>query len=236
MRNALIMPIVAATLLALSTAVWADDERRQISVNGTATVMAQPDIARISMSVVERNKSLAAAQSAVSATTTALLAVFDGLRIDRKYIDTSGLNIRPDYRWNRTAEEQELIGYVVERQIMVELRDLDNLGELMERVVEAGANQISPPQFDNTRRTQLHREALADAVRDARANADIMAAAAGTGIGPVINISGGAQRPQPRPMMRAMAADAMAESASESYVAADIRFVANVNIVYELTP
>ncbi|MBT8421618.1 MAG: SIMPL domain-containing protein [Gammaproteobacteria bacterium] len=228
--------LIALILLAANTVALADDNPRTVSVSGKATVTAQPDIARISMSVVERNKSLNVAQQSASATTAKILRLLDRLKIDRKRIDTTGLNIRPDYRWNRTSEQQELIGYVVERQIMVELRDLDNLGKLLEGAVEAGANQVSPPGFDRTDRAELHRRALADAIRDARANADVMVAAAGAEIGNVMTISSSGMPSQPRPMMRAMAADAVAESAEASYVTGDIRFEAFVNIVYELAP
>jgi len=51
----------------------------------------------------------------------------------------------------------------------------------------------------------------------------------------VMTISSGGMPQQPRPIMRAMAADAVAESAAESYVAGDIRFEAFVSIVYEIT-
>jgi len=230
-----LLSLVITGLMFTALPARADDDTRQIAVTGTASVSAQPDIARISMAVVERNESLGTAQQAVSATTGKALELFAALDIERKYIDTAGLVIRPDYRWNRAAEEQELIGYVVERRIMVELRDLERLGELLEGAVKAGINQVSPPQFDHSKRPDLARQALADAVGDARANADAMAAAAGIEVGDVISISSSQRTPPPRPMMRAMAADAMAESAAESYVAGDIRFEASVSIVYELT-
>lgn len=232
-----LVPFSAAALLMVSFCAQADDDDpRQITVNGRATVTTQPDIARISMTVVERNESLGAASEAIAATTGRVLDLLDRLNIDRKHIDTTGVMIRPNYRWNRTAEEQELLGYIIERQINVELHELEKLGVVIERSVEAGVNQMTPPNFDHTKRTELHREALASAVRDARANADVMAEAAGAKVGTVLQISGGASMPQPRPLMRAMAADSMAESAAETYVAGDIRFEANVNIVYEIAP
>ena len=237
MRTRTMAPQVLVTLVLLifSAVALADEDTRSISASGKASVTAPPDIARISMAVVERNESLNTAQQAASATSGKILALLDKLGIERKHIDTTGLNIRPDYRWNRAAEKQELIGYVVERRIMVELRDLDNLGQLLEGAVDAGANQVSPPTFDHTERAALQRRALADAVRDARANADVMVAATGAELGDVMTISSGGMPQQPRPIMRAMAADAVAESAAESYVAGDIRFEAFVSIVYEIT-
>ena len=226
--------ITALAVLSISCAAFAGDEQRQISVNGNASVTAQPDIARISMAVVERNKSVSVAQQAASAVSEDILRLVERLGIERQYIDTTGLNIRADYRWNRESNEQELVGYIVERRISVELRDLDNLGKLLEGAVEAGANQVSPPQFDHTDRAGLHRRALADAVRDARANAAAMVAAADAELGDVISIRSGAGAPPPQPMMRAMAAGAVADSAAESYVAADMRFEAAVSIVYEI--
>ena len=58
------------------------------------------------------------------------------------------------------VEEQELRGYIAERQLTIEIDDLDKLGALVEGAVAAGVNQVSPPQLDSSKRKETYRQAL----------------------------------------------------------------------------
>ena len=228
---------VAIILLAFSAsgAARADDDSRTISVNGTGHVTVPPDMARLSMSVIERDPSLQVAQQAVADVTARILKLLDGLGIDRNKVNSTGATVRPNYRWDRQKEEQELIGYIAQRQIEVEIRDLASLGKIVEGAVRTGANQVSPPVLDSTRRRDAYREALANAATDARKNAATLADTLGVKLGPVIEVNAGGRPPPPQPMMRAQVAMATRdESAPATYNAGDIRFDASVSAVFML--
>ncbi|MEJ2139681.1 MAG: SIMPL domain-containing protein [Gammaproteobacteria bacterium] len=226
-RFSLVLLLLAGPALA--------DEQRIITVTGTGVATVAPDLAHVRMSVVERNASLAAAQEAAGAVTARALTLTDRLGIAREQVNTTGASARPDYRWNRETEQQELIGYVAERMIEVELRDLDRLGELIEGAVKAGVNQVQPPELDSTKRRDTYRAALALAAEDARANAAALATALDARLGAVVSLNaanGG--NPPPQPMLRMQADMAMAENAAQSYSAGDIRFEATLHAVFEL--
>ncbi len=229
---------IALLLTAASTFAVADDAtERTVAVSGSAFVTVEPDIARINMSIVERDASPSAAQAAAGESVNKVLKLLEKLAIERKYINTTGAMIRPDYRWNRSTEEQELLGYVVERNISVELRELEKLGPLIEQVTLAGVNQLSPPQLDSSTRRDAYRDALAKAFKDAQENAARLAGAAGEKLGRVLSINSSSMPVMPMPRMRAQSAALMADSsgAEESYVPGEIRFDAQVSVVYELT-
>ena len=212
---------------------WADSERT-VTVSGSGYVEVKPDIARINMAVIERNPSLEYAQQAVANVTVAVLKQIDELGIDRKLITTIGATVRPDYRWDRDKEQQELIGYVAERNIQIELADLDKLGLLIEGAVKAGVNQVSPPVLDYRERNNALRQALTRAAEDARSNATTIARALNTKLGKVVEISTVTGLPGPQPMFR-MQAEAMAvDAGSQTYNAGNIRLDANVTAVFEL--
>jgi uncharacterized protein YggE len=143
--------------------------------------------------------------------------------------------VQPDYRWNDKDSQRVLLGYVVNRQIEVELRDLDQLGALLERAVTAGANQIGEARLDSIKRKELERDALARAVADARLNAEALARAAGVALGPVRTLSASAEPPvMPLYRERAMMSQAADQSAEQTYGSAEMKFTATVNAQYDL--
>lgn len=230
-RFSICLPLLIALF---SSQALAGDEN-SVTVSGIGVATVAPDIARVQMSVVERNASLETAQQAAADATARVLDLTDRLGIDRAQVNTTSASVRPDYRWINDRRERELIGYIAERRIEVEVRDLDKLGELIEGAVKVGVNQVRSPVLDSTQRRETYRRALALAAEDARANATTLAAALDTGVGEVIAIdaNGGHNQP-PRPMMAMSADAAMAEVAPETYSAGDIRFEVRLTAVFEL--
>ena len=222
-------------LLCMGTSAMADEQMRTITVNGTGTAQVEPDRATVRMSIIAREPTLDAAQEQVARVANAVLRMTDRMDIDRDKVDTTGASVRPDYRWNRDKEEQELRGYIAERQLAVELDELDKLGAVIEGAVKAGVNQVSPPQLDSSRRKDTYRLALRAAADDARANAEQLADTLDARLGKVISVSSSANMPRPPVPLAAGARMMAAESdAAESYNPADLRFDAVVTVVFEL--
>jgi uncharacterized protein YggE len=229
--------LAAAMFLCVGTVAAADAPQRLVSVSGTGEVKAQPDMAYVTIGVEARKPTLEAARSEVNAAVERLLTLFRDLKIDPKHVDSTRLQVQPDYRWDEKTQQQVLLGYVVNRQLDVQLHDLDRLGSLLERAVSAGANQVGGARLDSSRRDELEREALTKAVQDARLNADTLARAAGVKLGPVQSLSASNGSP-PMPMYaeRAMVAAAppMADAAEKSYQSAEMNFRASVSAQFEL--
>ena len=107
-----------------------------------------------------------------------VLALTRELKIEPKLVNSTRLQVQPDYRWDEKESRQVLLGYVVSRQVEVELQDLDRLGTLLEKSASAGVNQVGAR--GSTRRGARNWSARPDqAVDDARLNADALARAAG---------------------------------------------------------
>jgi hypothetical protein len=229
--------LMAASMLATAgIATAAEAPLRLVSVTGSGEVKAQPDMAYVTLGMEARRPTVAAARTEVNATVERILALTRELRIDPKFVDSTRLQVQPDYRWDEKASKQVLLGYLVSRQVDVELRDLDRLGTLLEKSVTAGVNQVSGARLDSSRRKELEREALTQAVDDARLNADALARAAGAKLGPVQSISIAGMMPEPRYAERAMsvAAAPMADAAEQSYQPSEMKFTANVSAQFEL--
>lgn len=226
--------LVLAVALMLSPVALAQQELRTITVSGSGSSSVMPDRANVQMSVVARSATLGEAQRTAAEVTGKVLEMTDSLGIDRDQIDTTGSSVRPDYRWNKEREEQELRGYIVDRQMNVEVQDLDKLGALVEGALELSVNQVYPPQLDSSNRREAYRTALAAAAKDAQANAKQLAEALGASVGEVLQITTVSQPAPPMPYMRATASLAMDQGAPETYNAANLEFDATVTAVFEL--
>jgi hypothetical protein len=230
-----------AALLALALAPLAahagDDARpRTVSVTGSGEVSAEPDMAYITLGVEARKPTMAEARAEVAKTVDRVLALTRDLRIDPKYVNATRLQVQPEYSWNEKDRKRLLLGYLVSRQVQVELRDLEQLGPLLERAVDAGVNQVGDPVLDSSRRKALEREAMSKAVADARLNAETLAGAAGAKLGPIRTLNGSASAP-PMPMYRqavAMADMAAAPPPEATYQPGEMKFSAMVSAEFDL--
>ncbi|MGB7904514.1 MAG: SIMPL domain-containing protein [Steroidobacteraceae bacterium] len=229
--------LMAASMLASAgVATAAEVPLRLVSVTGSGEVKAQPDMAYVTLGVEARRPTLAEARTEVNATVERIMALTRDLKIEPKFVDSTRLQVQPDYRWDEKASQQVLLGYVVSRQVDVELHDLDRLGTLLEKSVSAGVNQVGGARLDSSRRKELERAALAQAVDDARLNADALARAAGAKLGPVQSLNTTGMMPVPMYAERAMtvAAAPKADGAAESYQPSEMKFTANVSAQFEL--
>ncbi len=230
------MPKLAALLLILLCAVAsADDVARTISVSGVGTVETPPDRAMLSLSIDARESTVAAAQKRAAEVAGRVLELADEMDIPKNRVDTMSATVRPEYRWNRDREVQELIGYVAQRRMRIEIHDLEKVGIAIERAVEAGVNEISPPRLTSSKSRDAYRDALEKAADDARQNAERLAASLGLELGAAIQVNAGIPIRPPVPMGRAEALG-VSDAAPQTYNAGDLSVTANVSVVFETSP
>jgi uncharacterized protein YggE len=228
--------IAASVLLAVTAQAQQAEYPRTIGVGGQGEVRAEPDRATLMLSVESRRPKLEDARAEVAKTVDAVLKLTRELKIDPKLVHATRINVQPEYNWQAQSNVRNLIGYYVSRQVEVELRDLEKLGQLLERAIDLGVNQVGDPRLDSSKRQELVREALAKAVVDARQNAEVIAKAAGAKLGNARTINANTEfTPPPMPMVRAMAMEAKAAGAAP-YQSGEMTFNATVNVQYDLIP
>lgn len=233
------LPLAAAvglTVAALSPSLAraGDDFIPSITITGQGQVSVAPDMAVITTQVVSPGST---APEALAANSKAMKAVIDEVKsagIEAKDIQTSGFSIYPRYDNSKQGQNKapKIVGYDVRNGVTINVRDLAKLGELLNTVVESGANQIGGISFQISDPDEKLNEARKKAVADARARAELLAEAAGSKLGNVLDISeNGGYRPQPRGMMMMEArvsADAVPVEVGENTIEA------SVNIRWEL--
>jgi uncharacterized protein YggE len=199
----------------------------QIVASSRGEVKVTPDRASIQISVQTRAVTAAAAADENAQKQRAVVEALRGLGIDAKDISTTGYNVYPEQRYEQN-KEPVIVGYNVTNTVVVELKSIAMVGRVIDVALSKGANMINSLQFYSSNTDNARREAIAIAVRQARADAEAAAQAAGGSITSLLEVTvGGYYPPPPRPIeLRAMAASAKVAdtpiSAGDQTVAVDV--------------
>lgn len=241
MRISWISVIALLMILLADARALAESETRTVQVSGAAEVHADPDRAVVALGVEARKSTLDAARMEVAHGIEALLKLTHELKIDIKDVRTTHLVVQPEYNWGNVSagstRERRLVGYYVARQAEIVVRDLDQLGVLLERAVSAGVNSVGEPHLESSRERDLEREALALAIEDAHQNADTAARAAKIKLGAVRTIDSTLSRPR-APIVASRFAAATASVAdsdtARTYQVGQLTFSASVRMEYDI--
>jgi uncharacterized protein len=174
-----------------------------IVTTGEAVVRRAPDRAFLVAAVETRAKDPKDAQSQNAKAMTAVQARVVASEIPKEAVRTLGYNIQQEFDFVNGRRVPR--GYVARNAVEVRVDALERLGELLDAVVQAGATSISGVRFDLRDRAGAEREALRQAVADARARAEAAASGVGRTIDRVLRIDA-TPREVPRPMPMAMMA------------------------------
>lgn len=174
--------------------------KRWISVSGDGEATVAPDMAVVTMAVSAKGKELASTRDDVNARTSAVLARLRELGIADADLQAPDVEIHPEYDYRRDA--QKLLGYRVSRSVTARVRALDTLGDVLDAVSAAGANEVHGARMEASDPSAAEHAALASAVAAARASADAIASAAGVTLGGVIRVEEAERMDLPRGAMR----------------------------------
>ena len=208
MRNVLI-GMALATVAVLPTSVAAQQIQQtsvqavgtRLDIVATGEVTRVPDIAVISAGVVTK---AATATAAIGDNADRMARVRAALRragIADRDIQTSSVNLNPDYRY---AENQppQLTGYQASNNVSIRFRDIKRSGAILDALVAEGANQINGPSLTVDKPEVALDEARVAAISVGRRRADLYAAALGMRVVRLTSVSeAGAEQPRPMPMM-----------------------------------
>lgn len=122
-------------------------EHPVVELNVNEIVRSAPDVAMVNAGVQTRAATAREAIRQNAQQMDRLVKAMRDLGIERKDIQTSNFNLSPNYQYNRETGEQKFDGYNVSNQVSVTLRDLPRAGDVLDGLVNAGANNIYGPNF-----------------------------------------------------------------------------------------
>ena len=234
--------LVASTALALGAPAMAAPGKgdhhmchpgmSRLTVTGEGEARVAPDLATIQLGVTTQAASAAEAMRQNSTQQTAVIDALTGAGIAQADVQTSGLNLNPlmDYGEGRAPT---VTGYQASNMVSVRVKDVPRLGEVLDSIVTAGANEINGITFTRDDSAASQDEARRAAVTDARHKAEVLAEAAGLTLGPVLVLRDMPVPEGPRPMM--MEARAAADAAKVPVAAGELAMTAWVEMEFALT-
>lgn len=202
-----------------------------LTVEAKGEVQRAPDIATVSAGVVTR---AASANAALTENRQRMTRVVEALRqagIDRADIQTRQLMLNPQYRY-RENETPTIEAYEARNEVSITVRELDDVGPVLDALVAVGANQFNGPSFELEEPASALDEARQQAMRTARQRAELYAQAAGLSVRRIVSISEStAYMPPPMPVRTMAVQEAAADTPVEP---GRLSMSADLTVVFEL--
>jgi len=212
-----------------------DESRRTIEVTGTGTASGSPDVAVIQLGVQLFETDLGAAVTNANETMDAVIAALEEQGVASEDIRTSNFSI---YQESGMPQPMDAAGtsetrYVVNNVVEVRVRDLEQISNVIQAALDAGANNVYGLNFGLDDADALQAEARTLAVEDARARAEALADAFGLAVGEPVSIrEGGMDQPGLRSFDTAMGLGGAGPVISEGQLSVAMQ----VTVVFELVP
>lgn len=184
----LVVPPLAAQGVPNSIAGGAASTSPRIVTTATEEVEIAPDRAVLTFTVETRGRTAAAAGTENARIQAAVLDTLRRVGIASAQLKTQGVSINPEYEYPREGGRPTVVGYQAQNSIQVEVRQIALIGTIIDAGLSRGATNVGGLRFFASSTEAATREAMRRAVQRVRADADVIADAAGGRIGGLIEL------------------------------------------------
>lgn len=209
MGGAIIIALVGVTFAAWSYVSTYNDSvnlnlQRSFAVQGEGKVVAIPDIATFTFSVLTQGgKEIAGLIKENTEKMNGAIAYAKSQGVEAKDIETQNYNLEPRYQYYncnpsydasgsvKPCPPAEIVGYTITQTVSVKVRDFGKVGDILSGVVKNGANTVSGLDFRIDNISKVQNDARAKAITEAKEKAKMIASAAGFRVGKLLSIDEG---------------------------------------------
>ena len=231
-RTSVLALALALPMGAASAAETTAPTPATITIGGTGTAYIAPDTAEITVGVVTEEADAARTHAENAAQTARVHNAVRALGVADRDIQTVHYDFSQRYDM-RDGSRSEVIGYTAQNSVVITVRDLNNVGKIIDAALANGANRIDSLNFTASDTSAAKNEALTDAVHGAKEKAQAVASALGVRLVRIANVYADTQADMPRnenymPMMMAKGASAAATPIAPG----ELSVAATVNVTY----
>ena len=209
-----------------------------LNVSAQGTVKRAPDIAVISAGVTTEAMDVKQALESNSKKMTNVMAAIKTSGIAEKDIQTTGINISPQYQYANNASPK-IRGYSVSNRVDIRVRESGKVSDVLDALVDSGSNDINGPNFQIDDINKAQDEAREQAIKLAQARAEMYAKTLGLKVKRLVSIDDSGSMSFPQAVMADMQFKSMAYEGSAAASPAPIAtgentVTANVSVIFEL--
>ncbi len=220
-----------------------DRPMSSLSVIGHGKVAAMPDVADINLGIVTEAATAKDALRINSEAMTTLHKALEAKGVAPKDIETTQIQVSPIYSQPTPGAQPrggefvpKVVGYRVVNAVEVTARQIGKLGELLDNLVEAGANQVNGISFRVEKAEQLMDEARKRAVADAKRKAELLATETKVVLGPARMITEAGSSPLRPNYLGGPAYSTMSPRSAPPVAAGEQELSVSIQISYSIMP
>ena len=159
----------------------------QVSVQGTATITAIPDVANVSFEISTKEETSQKAKEANDAMLLKLNDVLTKYDIKEKELKMNYININPYYDY--VEGKSTLVGYQARKTITVKIKEIEKYSSFIDDILKIGINSVHSVEFSLDDTKAAKNNARKKALEAAREKAELYAGEVGKKIVDVVEIS-----------------------------------------------
>jgi len=171
-------------------------EKTQLTISGTGIASAVPDIVDIQFGVDILNENPVDAVNENSLKMNSVMAVLDQMGVDPVDIQTVYYNMWVEDVYDQSGQLTGEKRYRSTNQVNIRLRQMDQIGLMIEKVIEAGATSINGITFGVSDTSELEQLAMENAITNATEKAERVTKELGMTLGEITTlVEGGLYSP-----------------------------------------
>lgn len=176
---------------------------KSFTVSGEGEVIAVPDVAEFTFSVITEGKDLSVIQKENTEKMNSAIKFLKDSGIKDEDIKTQNYNVSPRYEYypcnfGESCPPPKIVGYNISQSVLVKARDFGKVGDLLAGVVKNGANSVSQMRLAIDDPSEFQNKAREEAIKKAKEKAVSIAKAGGFKLGDLLSIEEGGMMPTPR--------------------------------------
>ena len=177
--------VLGAIVLSGCSTVNLTGQQEGIVVSGEGKVSVVPDIATVNLGIEAEDTTVAAAQSQAATAMEMVMVALTDNGVAEEDIQTQYFNIYRVTRWDDETWQEIAVGYRVSNTVSIKIRDMENIGSIIDDVVEAGGDltRVNGISFSVEDPSMYYEEAREEAMADAKARAEALTELAGIRLG-----------------------------------------------------
>ncbi|MFC1801577.1 SIMPL domain-containing protein [Nanoarchaeota archaeon] len=184
--------ILGLLVIALIVGCVPSSDQRTVNTNGQANLAVEPDQAVVYVAIETLEDTAQASKDENARITDDVYAGLYSINIPKDDVESQNYNIYEEFDW-RGDEGRESLGFRTSHTLKITTEEFDDVGEIIDAVINAGATRINYINFElsDEKQAEYKKQALTQASKDAREKAEAIAEGLGAKLGDIVSVSDG---------------------------------------------